>query len=209
MVHYSKIAEGEVITTPSQSISLVEGTHIATPIGNIRIENLREGDLVITENGTREIKAIRKQTISGIVYATDRRNWPIQIAKGSLGYNLPERDLFVHGAQRVLFHHIRIPLMFGEDAVMVEARALSTKNQPLNSRGPVTYYQIAFEAEEIIYAEGTPLGSYMPHHEDLNRGTTEDKEALLALFPQLEDGGRVEDSGYMMLHDWELKAATI
>ncbi len=208
MVHYSKIADGEVITAPTQSISLVEGTHIATPIGNIRIEDLREGHLVVTENGTREIKAIRRQTISGIVYATDRRNWPIQIAKGSLGFNLPERDLYVHGAQRILFHHVRVPLMFGEDAVMVEARALSTKDQPYNSRGPVTYFQLAFESEEIIYAEGAPVGSYLPLSDDLNRGTAEDKKALLALYPQLEKGGRVQDCGYIMLHDWEIKAAT-
>ena len=208
MVHYSRIAEGEMITAPSRSISLVEGTHIATPIGNISIEMLRAGDIVCTENGPRPIKAIRSQRISGLVYSTDRSNWPIQIAKDTLGQNLPERDLYLHGAQRVLFQSIRIPLMFGEDAVLVEARALSTRNAPLEARGPVTYYQIAFDAEEIIYAEGLPVGSYLPTAEDLNRGTAEDQEALLALYPQLKNDGKVDDCGYMILHDWELRAAT-
>jgi hypothetical protein len=76
----------------------LRGTHIETPNGETAVENLTIGDAVLTATGeTRLIKWIGRRSYASRLIGANARDklLPIRFARGSLGHDLPRRDLFV------------------------------------------------------------------------------------------------------------------
>ena len=95
---------------------LTAGTMIDTPDGPVRIDDLTPGDLVVVMDGPPQpVRMIHAETISGDALKADRALWPVCIQAGALGFGLPRQNLRVSPAHRMLYRHIRIPLMFGEE----------------------------------------------------------------------------------------------
>lgn len=156
-------------------------TRISTPSGEREARDLQIGDLVNTrDNGAQPITNIRE----AFAAPTERNHFPVKIAQGALGFGIPRADLCIGPQHRVLFEHIRVPLMFGTDAVLVRAKSLAVSHPNIRvSRAvtPVSYMQISLEEQCILFAEGVPIESIMPDGEC--------------------------DLGYMTLRSWELMAA--
>ena len=210
MVLFSKIANGNAVAKPSSAISIFEGTMIQVPGGERPIEEIKAGDLVMTFRGPKPVAMVLKQEIPSFLYASDRRSWAVRIRTGALGFDLPKRDLYVLGSQRIMFRHLRIPLVFKCEAVMMEARSLCAVLEDVkieNRKGPVTYHQIAFAEEEILFANGAPIGSFKPTSIDLAAATGQVQADMRAIYPQLEKGGKVKDCGLMTMRSWELMSA--
>ena len=71
---------------------VLRGTHVLTPRGEIKVEDLAIGDLVNTFDGTaKPIKWIGRRSHGGI----DTDMLPIKIARSALGHLVPHTDLFV------------------------------------------------------------------------------------------------------------------
>ncbi len=207
---YGNQSDGPM-TQGAAPICLTQGTLIETPDGARPIETLHVGDLVTTwDNGDQPIRMIHSRRISGAEYAGDRRLWPIRISSGALGFGLPERDLWVSPQHKMLYCHIRIPLMFGEDAVFVQAKSLAASFDRVHvdsSRTSVTYFHLVFDRHEVIFAEGAATESLHPGPEAIAGLIADAREELYSIFPQLRMGEARDPADFLTLRSWELRTA--
>ena len=158
------------------------GTLIETAQGPRPIEDLCEGDLVVTrDNGLQPIRWIsrRAETAEG-------KDAPVRIMAGALGNT---RDLMVSPQHRMLMEGWRAELMFGETEVFVAATHLV--NGDTIHRAPqrsVTYLHLLFDRHEVIFAEGIPTESFDPSS-DLALTDPEMRDQVFAHLPRLASRG--------------------
>ncbi|HEY8065081.1 MAG TPA: Hint domain-containing protein [Methylosinus sp.] len=130
------------------------GTLIRTPRGDVAVENLRVGELVLTAGGkARPIVWIGHRMIDCAPRATPRDAWPVRIAAGAFAEKRPERDLYVSPA-----HAICVDFL-GE----VLVRATDLVNGATITRVPTEvadYWHVELESHDILIANGLPAESY-------------------------------------------------
>lgn len=130
------------------------GTRVATPEGDVAVEALMIGDLVLTADGRSvPVAWLGHQSVAPMF----RPVRLIRLAAGALGHGLPLRDLVVTAEHALML-----------DGLLVNAGALvngNTVREVAASELPrrVTVYHIETEAHEIILAEGTPVESYIDY----------------------------------------------
>ena len=136
-------------------------TQIATPNGLRSAQDLRVCDLVTTrDDGAMPISDVRE----AVAAPAERAHYPVRISKGALGFGLPCADLDLGPQHRVLFQHIRVPLLFGEDAVLVRAKSLAASHDGVAVQRavvPPTYVQITLPKQAVIFANGVPVESLL------------------------------------------------
>lgn len=136
------------------------GTHIATPKGEVEVQNLRAGDMVLTANGTaKPVRWLGRSTISAR-FADPLRAAPIRITAGALGENLPVRDLLVSPAHAMFIN-----------GVLVDAGAMvngTTILRETMSEETFIYYHVELEAHELILAEGAASESFIDNVDRMN-----------------------------------------
>jgi hypothetical protein len=153
-------------TTSGDPIILcfAKGTWIATPYGERRVESLVAGDLVTTLDGRAvPLRWIAHGALSQEELAAQPDLWPVRIAKGHFGADMPNRPLFVSPQHRVLLGGWQVELLFGTDQVLVPAKHLlgGGVSQP-EPRGTVEYYHLLCDAHEVLLSNGLPTESYQP-----------------------------------------------
>jgi Ca2+-binding RTX toxin-like protein len=190
-------AEGSVIGTMSfRNIEDVivpcftPGTLIATDRGEVRVEALREGDRVLTrDNGYQPVLWAGRQALGAADLAAAPQLQPVTIRRGSLGLNLPERDLTVSPQHRVLVQSSRAELMFGEHEVLVAAQHLVGRPGVTRAAAAsVDYIHLLFDRHEILRSNGAWSESYQPGEMTLAGMDDGPREEILRLFPELRLG---------------------
>ena len=187
---------GEQVVTTVHNLPLVlcftPGTMILTPMGQVAIEDLEEGDRVITrDHGVQRIRWIGSTTLSAAFVGAYPSLRPILIRKGALGNDLPEQDMRLSRQHRVLVRDWRSEVMFGvEGGVLVPAFTLCNDSTIVEERpvAPVTYIHMAFDDHEVVYADGIEAESFHPAERTVSHLNTEQREELFALFPELLEG---------------------
>ena len=102
----------DVIQT-SAIICFMAGTMIRTPHGEVAVETLTRGDLVMTtDDAAKPVAWLGKQTVS-MVFADPLRSLPVRVRAGALGENVPARDLLISPDHALLV-----------DGVLIHAGAL-------------------------------------------------------------------------------------
>ena len=125
---------------------LVRGTHVLTPRGEIKVEELTIGDLVNTIDGSaKPIKWIGRRSYDHV----SMEMLPIKIARSALGHLIPRADLYVS------------PLhAFYIDGVLVPARNLVNGRSITHCSSvdfdTVDYFHVELEAHDVIFTEGAP-----------------------------------------------------
>jgi len=157
-------------------------TRLETPTGPCRASDLAIGDLIETRDfGPQPVTNIRE----AFAAPSERSHFPVCITKGALGFGLPHADLNVGPQHRVLFEHIRVPLMFGTDAVLVRAKSLAVSHPGVSVKRatmPTSYIQISLAEQAVIFAEGVPVESILPDGEcDLDYMTVRSWELMAAV----------------------------
>ncbi|GAA5067492.1 Hint domain-containing protein [Roseibacterium beibuensis] len=138
---------------------------IQTATGECRAGNLKVGDLVKTlDHGYQPIRWIHKTPVSPQAQQATSKNCPIQISKGALGDNYPERDLLVSPQHRILLQSRICERMFRTSEVLVNAKSLLTINgvTQLEPGEEFSYVHILFGKHEIVFANGQPCESLLP-----------------------------------------------
>ena len=135
-------------------VCFTAGTAIRTVKGDVLIEDLKVGDLVITlDNGPQPIRWIGARTVGPPELAKTPKLRPILIPKGVFG---AERNLLVSPLHGILW---------GQDH-LVRAKHLvdAPKSRVRVARGKrrVTYVHLLFDRHEVIFAENVMAESLYP-----------------------------------------------
>lgn len=166
------------------------GTLVSTRGGEVPIETMRPGDLVLTrDNGYRPLRWIGRRPLSAADLRANPRFLPVRLARDALGPGLPTRDMQVSPQHRLLIAHPRAELLFAEYEVLVPA--LHLLGRPGISRATaqdVTYVHLLFDQHEVIHADGIWSESFQPGACVTSALSTEQGAELLALFPELAEG---------------------
>lgn len=135
----------------SFGLCFTAGTRIATPAGERAVEELREGDLVLTRGlgGIRRIRWIGVQRFEGRFLG--RAGAPVRIGAGALDHGLPRRDLVVSPAHAVVV-----------DGHLVDARLLvdGAVVTQVPVHGVVAYWHLDLGTHDCVLAEGAWAESY-------------------------------------------------
>ncbi len=141
------------IQTGDFTTCFLAGTHLATPDGPRRVEELRIGELVLTADGrAAPVHWIGVQTIVS-VFADPLHSFPVRVAAGALGPDLPRRDLFL-SPDHALFL----------DGVLVQAGALVNGTTIVRARGMperFTYFHVELDNHALILAEDVPAETFV------------------------------------------------
>ncbi|KAA9009173.1 Hint domain-containing protein [Histidinibacterium aquaticum] len=170
------------------------GTAIATPRGEVLVEDLKVGDRVITrDNGIQEIRWLGHKTMSGTDFVRDAHLKPVLITAGSLGHGLPERDMLVSPNHRVLVASDRTQLYFDETEVLASAKHLVGKPgiHRLDTLS-TTYIHFMFDRHEVVLSNGAWTESFQPGDWSLKGIDTDQRAEIFALFPELREARGLE-----------------
>lgn len=130
-------------------VAFTRGTRITLSNGLQKpIEELQIGDRVLTrDHGPQEVRWIGQQTVRATgAFA------PILIKQGALNN---AQDLTVSPNHRIFIYQRRDAVHAGRAEVLVKAKLLVNGQNVVQTEGGfVDYFQILFDAHEIIYAEG-------------------------------------------------------
>lgn len=170
------------------------GTLIATPTGERPVEELREGDKIITrDNGIQEIRWIGERPLNGLDLARAPHLKPILVKKGALGNGLPERDMLVSPNHRLLVANDRTALYFEEHEVLAAAKHLVNNRgiSVLNAPG-TTYVHFMFDRHEVVLSNGAWTESFQPGDYTLNGMGNAQRNEIYELFPELRTEAGIE-----------------
>ena len=206
--------DGSLLTSPVDAptppLCLAGGTRVDTATGPRAVESLRAGDRIVTLSGAQvPLRLVLAHRVEPSKMRRDRRFWPVCIRAGALGFGLPRRTLWVGAQHRMLYQSIRVPLLFGDDAVLVRAKSMAASLDRIYvdaSAKALTYFQLVFDRHEVIFAEGAATESFLPAAEDLQHLAPQDRARLRASCPHLGTGTPGGELGFPTLRSWELMA---
>ncbi|WP_420860155.1 Hint domain-containing protein [Marivivens marinus] len=140
------------------------GTTIATPKGERLVEDLREGDRIITrDNGIQEIAWVGRKEMAGRQLVQNPHLKPILIRAGALGNGLPERDMLVSPNHRVLVASELTQLYFEESEVLAAAKHLvGAPGIHAVDVMNTSYIHFMFERHEVVLSNGSWTESFQP-----------------------------------------------
>ncbi|SEM84327.1 Hemolysin-type calcium-binding repeat-containing protein [Palleronia pelagia] len=163
------------------------GTLIATPQGERRVEDLHEGDRVITrDSGVQRLVWIGEKCLHRSDLKLHPELQPVLVRAGSLGRGLPERDLLVSPNHRILVANDRTALYFEDREVLVAAKHLTDHDgvDRVEAAG-VSYIHFMFEHHEVVLSEGVWSESFQPGSASLKGIGDAQRTEILSLFPDL------------------------
>jgi len=141
------------------------GVLIRTAGGERRVETLRPGDAVWTaDGGPKPLLRLLSCAVGEAELAERPALRPILIRAGAFGPGRPARDLRVSPQHRILVSDWRAALNWGEEEVLVPARALVDGRGIVvdEAASSVTYHHLVFDRHEIVESEGLLSESYLP-----------------------------------------------
>lgn len=165
------------------------GTRILTPMGEICVEQLKEGDKVVTrDNGLQEIRWAGSKHLSGRDLMARPQLRPILIRHGALGPSQPERDMMVSPSHRMLLVSQQAELLFDESEVLVAAKHLTHLDgvDQIDTVG-VDYIHIMCDNHEVVLADGAWSESFQPGEFSLNSIENAQRKEIYDLFPELKE----------------------
>ncbi len=141
------------------SLCFLEGTMIAVPGGEVAVENLQPGTLVLTADGTAEpVRWLGTRAVS-TRFADPMHAYPVRIAAGALDDGVPSRDLLLSPDHALLL-----------DGILIQAAALvngGDVQRETTMPDNFTYYHVELANHALILAEGQPAETFV---DNVSRG---------------------------------------
>ena len=144
----------QVVDVPF-TVCFAAGTEIATPDGARRIEALKAGDLVMTQDGRAvPVLWIGRQTMHKL-FTPAERFVPVRVEAGALGDGLPYTDLILTADHALIL-----------DGLAINAGALvngdTIRYEPFDALPErVTYFHIETECHDVIRANGAAAETFV------------------------------------------------
>jgi Hint domain len=145
-----------LVLLPNSDACFLSGTRILTEHGEVAVEDLREGDGVITLDGektvVRPIRWIGHRQIDLTAHPKPETMTPIRIRRDAVADNVPHRDLLVSADHAIFIGGKLIPArMLVNGATIVEDGSART----------VRYFHVELDRHAVLVAEGLPAESYL------------------------------------------------
>lgn len=158
----------------------VAGTMILTPEGEVPVEGLIQGDLVITQDdGPQPLRWIGRRQIEATGDFA-----PIRIAANTFGKH---RALMVSPLHRILIRDVVAELLFGEPEVLVAAKDLVNDRSVRRVEGGVVeYVHILFDRHQVVVSEGLETESFLPGPQTTKSLEASIVEEICTIFPELD-----------------------
>ena len=156
------------------------GTLIRTPDGDVPVETLRAGDLVMThDEGPQPLRWIGRRRVAATgAFA------PIRIDAGTFGAH---RRLLVSPQHRILIRDSLAELLFGETEVLVAAKDLvNDRSIRVQEGGTVDYVHLLFDRHQVVYSEGLATESFLPGPQTTRSFERAIVDEICALFPEID-----------------------
>lgn len=131
---------------------LSEGYQVLTPTGQVAIQNLQIGDLVVTRwQGIQPIKWIGRQSYAAPFVANNPTKNPVFINAHALGDKLPSCPLAVSPGHSMLL---------GDTLVLAKLLVNGVTITQSKTPGDVEYFQIELATHDCVIAEGAWSETY-------------------------------------------------
>jgi hypothetical protein len=158
----------------------VAGTLILTVDGEMPVEALQPGDLVMTQDdGPQPLRWIGRRTV-----AAQDKFAPIMIRADTFGKH---SDVMVSPLHRVLVRDSLAELLFGEAEVLVAAKDLvNDRSVTRRVGGDVTYVHLMFDRHQVVFTEGLASESFLPGPQTTKSFEREIVAEICSIFPQLD-----------------------
>ncbi len=179
------ITEGDAVT--AGATGLCAGANLRTPCGPRRVEFIRKGDLVVTrDNGLQPVRLIWTRTVTEAEFAADPSLAPVLLAPRAIGPMMPQHELRVGGAHRLLIPGWRLEDEEDGENCLVPARDVDGLSLGSDVKtDEVTYYNVVFDEAQVFCANGLPVESFTPCEASLKHLPNDVREQLQAEFPGL------------------------
>ena len=135
-----------------QVACFAEGTRIETEHGPVAVENLREGDRAMTNDGTAEpIVWIGQRVVNCENHPRPETVWPVRIAAGAFGATVPVRDLYLSPDHAVFVNGVLAPVK-----LLIDGTGIAQVK-----RARIRYFHVELPEHAVIFAERLPVESYL------------------------------------------------
>lgn len=175
--HMQNDTAGGTLITQDGTPCYCPGTAVLTEQGEIAVELLKIGDLLVTHSGSlRPIMWIGRRSYSGKFAAGNRDVLPVRIKQGALADCVPRRDLWVSPLHAMYLDEVLIPAVaLVNGTSIVQAEAVDR----------VDYIHVELETHDVILNEGAPSETFV---DDDSRGMFHNAAEYRMLYP---DAARV------------------
>ena len=177
---YSEIEEVVICFTP--------GTTIATRRGEIPVQQIKVGDLVVTrDNGMQPVRWVGRRNLGRDNLLRTPGFNPVRIKAGAFGEGVPQRDMMVSPNHRMLVASETAEVMFSEREVLVAAKHLvGLDGVDTVTPDKVSYIHMLFDNHEVVFADGTWAESFQPGAHSMAGIQSDQRSEILSLFPELD-----------------------
>ena len=179
------------------------GTLISTPKGELPVEELAIGGMVVTSSGASPIKWIGRKILRKDASALWHSEvTPIRISRFAIDEQTPRRDLYLSQGHCLLIDGVLIPAKY-----LVNDRSI-TFDEAANRSDTIEYFSVVLETHEAVFAEGAAAETYRYTGETIAWDNLAEYEALYgsehtvmpAFAPHcLYNGGRAEVKALLRL----------
>ncbi|MGB8811840.1 MAG: Hint domain-containing protein [Paracoccaceae bacterium] len=168
------------IVTINSIPCFVAGTRILTQDGEVAVETLVPGDLVMThDDGLQPLRWIGRRVVAAVGDFA-----PIRIRAGTFGAH---RTLLLSPQHRVLIRDSLAELLFGEEEVLVAAKDLvNDRSVTVRAGGEVEYVHLLFDRHQVIYSEGLATESFLPGPQTTRSFERAIVDEICAIFPEID-----------------------
>jgi hypothetical protein len=160
----------------------VPGTRLRSERGDIAVEELVEGDRMVTfepdavalgSPRTQPVCWIGRRQLDPVRHPQPLSILPIRIRRDAFAPGVPSRDLLVSPDHGIFAEGVLIPARY-----LVNGRTITRES----SRRPITYYHVEVPRHAILLAEGLPAESYLDNGD---RSLFEPGGRMVEQFPDL------------------------
>lgn len=179
--------DGAGMGIDAQAVCYLWGTMIATPDGQVAVQDLRPGDLVLTlDDGAQPLIWTGMSHISSRDLDLAPNQRPVRVAKGALGNGLPRRDVDISPQHRILIADDE------QHEFLISARHLMMAGLPGVSLRPLDggfdLVHLACARYQVLLAEGAPMESFFTGRMALRALSIPQRLSLMACFPEIAVG---------------------
>lgn len=152
------------LTVPYATIAcFTRGTLIATPCGEVPVEALHTGDLVLTRRGPQVLRWVGWRHVSPFDLRRRPDLRPVILRADALGPGCPAVDTAVSPQHRIEIRDATLEMLFGHRVALAPAKGLMDGDlvHPARADCGVDYFHLLFDRHEIVQANGMWTESLM------------------------------------------------